>query len=152
MQRCFSKWHLHLYFTHAPIMVGFHFKVRNTIPDHTVCLCSSCDLWWNVNDIVSSHAPFRTTSTNPLLSDAWCHWDKFEFVSLPSGGGRTWMLLTHLLHLNLQRKSFKHIYIIIICYIACPWTSMNIWKYLHSPNFFLNIEIKLIFSAWNKYI
>ena len=68
---------------------------------YTVFICS-CDLWWKTNDIFFvSQALFNILSTSPFLSAQWCQCKRSLLQSVSSGGGLTWMLLTHRRHLNL---------------------------------------------------
>ena len=70
---------------------------------YTVPSCCSWDFWWKTNVTPLFQAPLSRVSSSPFRSAQWFHWDKAAVQSAPSGGGWTWMLFTHRLHLNLEK-------------------------------------------------
>lgn len=71
----------------------------------------------------ASHAAFSTESCSPRLSAQWCHWDRSEVQSEPSGGGRTWCPFTQRRHLILQQGQGKVSARLLCCFSV--WAVSN---------------------------
>jgi len=67
----------------------------------------SWDFWWKAKVTPASHDDLRMGSGMFLRSAQWFHWDKSELQLASSGGGFTWIRLTHRRHLNLFQKQIK---------------------------------------------
>ena len=63
----------------------------------------SWDLWWKTNVTPACQLCFRAMSSTFFFVVQWCHWDKFELQSEPSGGGFTSIPFTHRLHFSLKQ-------------------------------------------------